>query len=89
MNVHGVVIWPPPQPLMFELKQTSCAEIGRFMSPSVAMHMRSEAASAPPNAQQQPQLLWSRISLMSVAQLGQFSAASNVSGMSLEGFRGT
>jgi len=45
------------------------------------MHMRSEAASAPANAQQHPQLDWSRTSDMILAQWGQWVAESNVSGM--------
>ena len=51
MYVQGVVIWPPLQPLTLLLKHTSWAEIGRFFSPSVLMHTRSDAASAPANAQ--------------------------------------
>ena len=51
MYVQGVVIWPPLQPFRFELKHTSWAEIGKALSPSVAMHMRSLAASAPAKAQ--------------------------------------
>ena len=45
--------------------------------------MRSEAASAPAKAQQQPQFDWSRISLISLAHLGQFLALSKDCGMSL------
>ena len=37
-------------------KHMSSAESGSAIEAFVAMHMRSEAASAPPNAQQQPQL---------------------------------
>merc|ERR1719443_2586502 len=66
---------PPP------LKQTSWAERGIIMDALVAMHMRSDAASAPPKAQQHPQLDWSRMSLIILAQLGQFSALSKESGM--------
>jgi len=47
----------------------------------VAMHMRSEAASAPANAQQHPQFDWSRISPMIFAHWGQRVAESNSSGM--------
>ena len=56
MKVHGVVIWPPPQPSNEAQKQTSWAASGMSILPPVAMHMRSDAASAPANAQQQPQL---------------------------------
>merc|ERR1719375_1673657 len=65
---------PPP------LKQTSWAERGIIMDALVAMHMRSEAASAPANAQQHPQLDWSRMSPMIFAQLGQFCSESKLSG---------
>eukprot|EP00958_Prasinococcus_capsulatus_P019703 scaffold2462_cov402-Prasinococcus_capsulatus_cf.AAC.7 len=44
------------------------------------MQRRSEAASAAANAQQQPQLDWSRMSLISVAQCGQCSAESKCFG---------
>merc|ERR1712023_488770 len=67
---------PPP------LKQTSWADKGIIMDALVAMHMRSEAASAPANAQQQPQLDWSRISPIILAHCGQFSAESKLSGTS-------
>ena len=49
--------------------------------PLVAMQRRSEAASAAPKAQQHPQLDWSRMSVMVLAQCGQFSAESKLSGM--------
>merc|ERR1719197_461679 len=65
---------PPP------LKQTSWLERGIIMDALVAMHMRSEAASAPANAQQHPQLDWSRMSPMIFAQCGQCSAESKSSG---------
>merc|ERR1719498_1707357 len=68
---------PPP------LKQTSWAERGTILVALVAMHMRSEAASAPANAQQQPQLDWSRMSPMILAHCGQCSAESKLSGMAL------
>ena len=45
------------------------------------MHMRSEAASAPPKAQQQPQLDWSRMSLIMVAHFGKAVAESKLSGI--------
>ena len=38
------------------------------------------SASAAPKAQQQPQLDWSRMSLMTVAHFGQFVAESKESG---------
>merc|ERR1719313_2482912 len=65
---------PPP------LKQTSWADKGIIIDAFVAMHMRSEAASAPPKAQQQPQFDWSRMSPMTFAHVGQFVSESNVSG---------
>ena len=40
------------------------------VAPLLPMHMRSDAASAAPKAQQQPQSLWSRISSMMLAQWG-------------------
>merc|ERR1719375_2268746 len=67
---------PPP------LKQTSWAERGIIVDALVAMHMRSEAASAPANAQQHPQLDWSRMSPMILAHWGQCSAESKLSGIS-------
>jgi hypothetical protein len=66
MCVHGVWIMPPPQPKGDAQKQTSWAERGVIILPLVAMHMRSEAASAPAKAQQHPQLDWSRMSPMTV-----------------------
>merc|ERR1719181_2025475 len=81
MKDHGVVIWPPSQPSGFELQQTSCAEIGVMSLPLEAMHIRSEAASAPPKAQQQPQLDWSRMSLIILAQVGQLVAESKSDGI--------
>jgi hypothetical protein len=65
------------------LKQVSWADRGRARVPLVEMHMRSEAAEAAPKAQQQPQLDWSRMSPMTVAQDAQSGlvAESNVSGM--------
>ena len=78
--VHGVTIWPPSQPSTFALKQTSCAESGTATAPPVAMHMRSDAASAPAKAQQQPQFDWSRMSPMSFAHAGQRAALSKASG---------
>merc|ERR1719502_1140476 len=71
---------PPP------LKQTSWAERGIIMDALVAMHMRSEAASAPANAQQHPQLDWSRMSPMILAHWGQCSAESKLSGISASSF---
>jgi len=59
-----VRIIPPWQPKSDAQKQTSWADSGVIILPPVAMHMRSEAASAPANAQQQPQLDWSRMSPM-------------------------
>ena len=56
MYDHGVLIMPPSHPLNDEQKHTSCAESGKSIDALVAMHMRSDAASAPANAQQQPQL---------------------------------
>ena len=56
MKLHGVLIIPPPQPLKEEQKHTSCAERAVMIDAFVAMHMRSDAASAPANAQQHPQL---------------------------------
>merc|ERR1712232_510626 len=67
---------PPP------LKHTSWADSGIIVEALVAMHMRSEAASAPAKAQQQPQFDWSRMSPMIFAQSGQFSAESKLSGIS-------
>merc|ERR1712023_87840 len=67
---------PPP------LKQTSWAERGIIMDALVAMHMRTDAASAPANAQQHPQLDWSRMSPMILAHCGQFSSESKLSGTS-------
>merc|ERR1719399_2594216 len=66
---------PPP------LKHTSWADKGTIIEALVAMHMRSEPASAPAKAQQQPQLDWSRMSPMIFAHCGQFSAESKLSGM--------
>ena len=51
----------------------------------VAMHIRSEAASAPPNAQQQPHMDWSRMSPMMLAHLGQLVSLSKESGMAAVG----
>merc|ERR1719298_115754 len=85
MKDHGVLIWPPSQPSKLELKQTSCAESGSIIEALVAMHKRSEAASTPPNAQQQPQLDWSRMSPMIFAHCGQFSSESKLSGISTWG----
>merc|ERR1719293_283157 len=65
---------PPP------LKHTSCDDNGTMMDALVAMHMRSEAASAPAKAQQQPQLDWSRMSPMIFAHSGQFCSESKESG---------
>jgi len=62
------------------LKQTSLAESGIWSFALVAMHIRSDAASAPPKAQQQPQFDWSRISFRVLLQAGQFVADSNESG---------
>eukprot|EP00967_Tisochrysis_lutea_P094737 scaffold137819_cov39-Tisochrysis_lutea.AAC.1 len=62
--VHGVWIMPPSQPEREAQKQMSCAESGTIILPPVAIHIRSDAASAPANAQQQPQFDWSRISPM-------------------------
>merc|ERR1719313_285690 len=67
---------PPP------LKQTSWAERGIIMDALVAMHMRSEAASAPPKAQQHPQLDWSRMSPMILAHWGHCCSESKLSGTS-------
>lgn len=61
MYSHGVEIIPPPQPFGLEQKHTSWAERGVSIFPFVAMHMRSDAASAPPKAQQQPHMDWSRL----------------------------
>merc|ERR1719480_66573 len=83
MKDQGVLIWPPLQPWdkkMPELKHTSCEERGTIMAASVAMHMRSDAASAPANAQQQPQLDWSRMSPMIFAHFGHCSSESKASG---------
>ena len=80
MKVHGVVIWPPPQPSNEAQKQTSWAASGISILPPVAMHMRSDAASAPANAQQQPQLDWSRMSPMVLAHDGQLVSESKASG---------
>ena len=63
IHSHGVEIWPPPQPLGLEQKHTSWAERGTSILPLVAMHIRSDAASAPPNAQQQPHMDWSRLAM--------------------------
>merc|ERR1719375_2209866 len=71
---------PPP------LKQTSWADKGIIIDALVAMHMRSEAASAPPKAQQQPQFDWSRMSPMIFAHWGQCSAESKLSGTSASTF---
>ena len=49
----------------------------------MAMHIRSEAADAAPNAQQQPQSLWSRMSPMTSAHSGQLVSLSNDSGRSV------
>merc|ERR1719343_1621841 len=68
---------PPP------LKHTSCDDNGTMIDALVAMHMRSEAASAPAKAQQQPQLDWSRMSPMIFAHWGQFSSASKDSGRAI------
>mmetsp|Transcript_7371 Transcript_7371/g.22445 ORF Transcript_7371/g.22445 Transcript_7371/m.22445 type:complete len:119 (-) Transcript_7371:86-442(-) len=46
------------------------------------MHSRSLAASAPANAQQQPQFDWSRMSLITLLHAAQFSAESNELGKS-------
>ena len=51
--------------------------------------MRSEAASAPPKAQQQPQFDWSRMSPMVLAQAGQLVAESNAAGGAARVGRGT
>ena len=51
MYVHGVEIWPPPQPLNDEQKQTSCAESGIWSVAFVAMHIRSET---PPRRRRTP-----------------------------------
>merc|ERR1719284_1109042 len=67
---------PPP------LKQTSWLERGIMMDALVAMHMRSEAASAPAKAQQHPQLDWSRMSPMILAHWGQLVSESKFSGIS-------
>ena len=80
MYDHGVEIWPPPQPLNDEQKQTSCAESGICSVAFVAMHIRSDAASAPANAQQQPQFDWSRMSPIVLAHAGNASAESKSSG---------
>jgi len=65
MNVQGVEIWPPLQPpVKIGLKQTSSAASGMSSVALDEMHMRSDAASAPAKAQQQPQLDWSRMSPM-------------------------
>ena len=74
-----MLIIPPPHPLNDEQKHTSCAESGRRSFADVAMHMRSDAASAPAKAQQQPQFDWSRISPMIVLHAGQFVSESNES----------
>merc|ERR1719506_2804946 len=71
---------PPPQPLKLELKHRSSAESGTMVAPSVAMQRRSEAASAVPKAQQQPQLDWSRMSPITLAHVGQLVSESNESG---------
>merc|ERR1719480_553578 len=85
MKDQGVLIWPPLQPWdkkTPELKHTSCEERGTIMAASVAMHMRSDAASAPAKAQQHPQLDWSRMSPMIFAHWGHFSAESKLVGIS-------
>eukprot|EP00401_Gymnodinium_catenatum_P054036 CAMPEP_0117504610 /NCGR_PEP_ID=MMETSP0784-20121206/24937_1 /TAXON_ID=39447 /ORGANISM="" /LENGTH=374 /DNA_ID=CAMNT_0005299969 /DNA_START=173 /DNA_END=1295 /DNA_ORIENTATION=- len=81
MKVHGVSIMPPSQPSDSAQKHTSSADKGSMMEAFVLMHMRSEAASAPANAQQQPQLDWSRMSPITLAHCGQFSAESKFSGI--------
>ena len=47
-----------------------------WTDPLLAMHSRSEAASADENAQQQPQLLWSRMSPIIFPHCGQLAAES-------------
>eukprot|EP00965_Chrysotila_dentata_P193085 6175535-Pleurochrysis_carterae.AAC.1 len=84
MKVHGVSICPPSQPRESSppaQKQTSCAERGTITLALVPMHSRSDAASAPAKAQQQPQLDWSRMSPITRAHCGHLLAASNESGM--------
>lgn len=61
---------PSPQPSLFAQKQSSWAESGSWMLPLVAMQSRSDAASADENAQQHPQLDWSRMSLITLAHFG-------------------
>jgi hypothetical protein len=79
--IHGVRISPPPHPLYTE-KHTAPAESGSASAPFEAMHARSDAAETPAKAQQHPQLPWSRMSLMSLAQWGQCEAESKTAGMS-------
>ena len=76
MKSHAAFGEPPLQPSGFELKHRSCAESGMMVLPSVEMHRRSEAASAVPNAQQQPHMDWSRMSPMTLAHLGKPTRAS-------------
>mmetsp|Transcript_22580 Transcript_22580/g.64153 ORF Transcript_22580/g.64153 Transcript_22580/m.64153 type:complete len:293 (-) Transcript_22580:3-881(-) len=82
MYCQGLVMSPPSQPSSDAQKHTSCADKGKLREPLLAMHIRSDAASAAPNAQQQPQLDWSRISVMTFAHCGHCSAESKWSGIS-------
>ena len=61
---------PPSQPAQEPQKHMSWAERGSRVEALVWMHMRSDADSAAPNAQQQPQADWSRMSLMVLAHCG-------------------
>ena len=54
--------------------QISSAEKGILIVAFEEMQARSEAADAAPKAQQQPQLDWSRMSLMTWAHWGQAAA---------------
>merc|ERR1719162_2893326 len=84
MKSHGLSMSPPWQPSSEAPKHTSCAESGTIAVAFVAMHKRSEAAEAAPNAQQQPHIDWSRISPITFAQCGQFVSESKLSGMAIE-----
>merc|ERR550537_2166047 len=79
---HGVSMSPPSQPSSLAQKQMSSADKGTWYLASVAMQRRSEAASAAAKAQQHPQLLWSRMSVMIFAHFGHCSAESKLSGSS-------
>ena len=81
MKLHAVWSCPPLQPWSCAQKQVAWAESGTATVPLVAMQRRSEAASAAPNAQQQPHADWSRMSPITLAHLGQLVSLSNASGM--------